>query len=193
MDTPYTEGLKVEEDGREYHKKAELGIHCYKCLKDLSEPVAETLDNRIYCSACYLNELDSHYKTIEKESEMEKEYGAIDVGKGQGLDKQLIRGDLCGKSDEPDDHADPTDTQQRIIEVCDGIRTLLLEKNRAYGDSAINPVRIFSSASPTEQILVRMDDKLSRISRGEAMGEDIVNDLIGYLVLYKVSQGWGER
>jgi len=128
----------------------------------------------------------------------EQEFGRRDVGedlcrKEQGLDKEFVRGDLCGKSDEPDDYADPTDTQQRIIEVCDGIRILLLEKNRAYGDSAINPVRIFSSASPTEQILVRMDDKLSRISRGEAMGEDVVNDLIGYLVLYKVAQRWGER
>ena len=59
----------------------------------------------------------------------------------------------------------------------------LVAKNRAYGDSARRPVRVFSSASPVEQIRVRLDDKLSRIERGDDAGEDTVLDLMGYLVL----------
>jgi hypothetical protein len=63
------------------------------------------------------------------------------------------------------------------------IERLLLEKNAAYGDSAINPVRIFSQADPVEQLRVRIDDKLSRIARGNSLSEDTITDLIGYLVL----------
>lgn len=82
-----------------------------------------------------------------------------------------------------------SDSQRLITEVCDEIRELLLEKNRRYGDSALNPVRIFSKANPLEQIRVRLDDKLSRLaSASEDEDEDVFLDLIGYLVLYRVAQ-----
>jgi hypothetical protein len=83
-----------------------------------------------------------------------------------------------------------TDTQKNIENVCDEIKYLLLSKNKKYGDSALNPVRLFSKINATEQLLVRIDDKLSRISRGAglvASDEDVINDLIGYLVLLKIS------
>jgi len=84
---------------------------------------------------------------------------------------------------------DLTKTQQKIAEVCDGIKDLLLEKNRKYGDSAIHPVRVFSKCNPLEQIDVRIDDKLSRITSGQTDDiEDVVDDLIGYLVLRKVAE-----
>jgi hypothetical protein len=79
---------------------------------------------------------------------------------------------------------------QLIEQECDAIKELLLEKNAKYGNSALDPVRIFSKACPAEQILVRIDDKLSRIKRGAgllAADEDVVSDLIGYLVLLKIS------
>jgi hypothetical protein len=84
-----------------------------------------------------------------------------------------------------------TKTQFEIACVCDDIKNLLLGKNAKYGDSAINPSRIFSKASPVEQILVRIDDKLSRIGKGiglVANDEDVIDDLIGYLVLLKIAQ-----
>lgn len=62
---------------------------------------------------------------------------------------------------------------------------MLLQKNEAYGNSAFDPVRIFSKAPPKEQVLVRLDDKLSRLSRGEAAGEDVMLDLIGYLIIHR--------
>lgn len=83
-------------------------------------------------------------------------------------------------------------TADLIAEECDAIKAMLLEKNAAYGDSAVRPVRIMSKASPVEQILVRIDDKLSRIARGSAAGEDVVLDLIGYLVLLRVAQRGAE-
>lgn len=81
-----------------------------------------------------------------------------------------------------------TDTQRAIAEQCDAIKALLLEKNAAYGNSALEPMRVFSKASTIEQILVRIDDKLSRIARGQAAGEDVELDLIGYLVLLRVAR-----
>ena len=84
--------------------------------------------------------------------------------------------------------ASASPTQAAIAAVCDEVREMLLEKNRAYGDSALNPVRVFSKASPVEQILVRIDDKLSRLARGSAAGEDVELDLLGYLVLLRVAR-----
>lgn len=76
---------------------------------------------------------------------------------------------------------------------CDNIANLLVEKNRAYGNSALDPVRIFSDASNIEQLLVRIDDKLSRIQRGSEYGdEDTITDLIGYLILLKIALKEGE-
>lgn len=79
-------------------------------------------------------------------------------------------------------------TQLDIVAVCDEIKTLLLEKNKKYGDSALNPVRVFSQADVLEQLKVRMDDKLSRIRTSSADdSEDAYLDLLGYLVLYRVA------
>lgn len=63
---------------------------------------------------------------------------------------------------------------------------MLLAKNLKYKNSAIRPVRIFSKASSEEQILVRLDDKLSRISCGLPDDEDVILDTIGYLILLRV-------
>ena len=73
-----------------------------------------------------------------------------------------------------------------IETVCRELMEMLMEKNKAYGDSALNPLRIFSHAEAGEQLNVRIDDKLSRIARGHAAGEDAEWDLMGYLVLKRV-------
>lgn len=80
-------------------------------------------------------------------------------------------------------------TQNDIVKVCTNISVMLQEKNVAYGDSALDPVRIFSKAAPTEQLLVRIDDKLSRFARGASYpGDNDIDDLIGYLVLLKIAK-----
>ncbi len=75
-----------------------------------------------------------------------------------------------------------------VREELRAVEEMLLQKNAAYGDSALSPLRIFSSASTTEQLRVRLDDKLSRLSRGTASGEDTVKDALGYLVLLRISE-----
>ena len=81
------------------------------------------------------------------------------------------------------------ETQDAIKQVCAELTALLLEKNKSYGDSAINPINVFSKLSAEEQINVRIDDKLSRLLRGhEFKTEDTELDLIGYLILKRVKR-----
>ena len=82
-----------------------------------------------------------------------------------------------------------TPFEKSVTRITDGIAKLLIEKNKAYGDSALNPVRVFSKASRIEQLNVRIDDKISRIQRGTDFGdEDTIRDLIGYLVLRLIAE-----
>lgn len=81
------------------------------------------------------------------------------------------------------------ETQEDILEACAELADFLIEKNKAYGDSALQPVRVFSTADAQEQLKVRIDDKLSRLMRGhEFAGDDTVQDLLGYLVLLQVAR-----
>ena len=82
----------------------------------------------------------------------------------------------------------PASFEQLVDEKLASVRALLLDKNRKYGDSALNPLRVFSKASAIEQILVRIDDKLSRIRTGTKDKEDTKRDLIGYLVLLLIAE-----
>lgn len=77
----------------------------------------------------------------------------------------------------------------QIVHTILDIAQILVDKNAAYGNSALDPVRVFSRASTEEQILVRLDDKLSRLQRGsEYPGDDTITDLVGYLVLLLVAR-----
>jgi hypothetical protein len=80
------------------------------------------------------------------------------------------------------------ETQKEISQICDEIKSFLIAKNISYGDSALEPVRIFSKLDTVAQIAIRIDDKLSRVSRGhEFPGDDTIDDLIGYLILLKIA------
>lgn len=93
----------------------------------------------------------------------------------------------------------PDSFAHRVRRELVAIGDMLIAKNEAYGNSALDPVRIFSRADTVEQIKVRIDDKLSRLKRapdaGPAAGgqpkghdnEDVVMDLIGYLVLLRLA------
>jgi|TARA_R110002020_G_scaffold164988_1_gene352179 hypothetical protein len=81
-------------------------------------------------------------------------------------------------------------TSDLITEVGREVVMLLIEKNKAYGDTANHPPQIFSKLSAKEGILARIDDKLSRIKKlgfeHPMKSEDTLKDLIGYLILLKV-------
>ena len=79
--------------------------------------------------------------------------------------------------------------EQNVRRITDQIADLLIAKNKAYGDSVLNPIRVFSKSDRIEQLNVRIDDKISRIQRGtDFEDEDTERDLIGYLVLKLIAK-----
>lgn len=117
--------------------------------------------------------------------------GAGSVGNRNGLysaSNPEISGDyscerVSGNSEES------SSFEQSVNRITGDIANLLILKNKAYGDSALNPVRVFSKASRIEQLNVRIDDKISRIQRGtDYEDEDTIRDLIGYLVLRLIAE-----
>lgn len=84
----------------------------------------------------------------------------------------------------------PTEAQRfasDVARVLAELEHLLVAKNAAYGNSALDPLRVFAKSDTLEQLNVRIDDKLSRLQRGSAAGEDSELDLLGYLVLRRIA------
>jgi len=77
-----------------------------------------------------------------------------------------------------------------IALVFDGIRDVVLEKNRRYGNSALDPPRVFSTARAGDGIRIRLDDKLARVKNSGQLRKNDVADLMGYLGLLCISEGW---
>ncbi len=82
-------------------------------------------------------------------------------------------------------------TQEKIVDVLDGMEDLLLYKNSKYGDSAINPKKIFYKGDSTNSILIRLDDKIGRVMSNpdEKPRVNDVCDIIGYCTLLLISMG----
>lgn len=82
-------------------------------------------------------------------------------------------------------------TQQKISEITEAMRDLLLYKNQKYGDSALKPKQIFYKGEARDSIMIRLDDKLGRIMANTDATPRIndVADIIGYCTLLLVSMG----
>lgn len=82
-------------------------------------------------------------------------------------------------------------TQQKIHEIMGAMKDLLLYKNQKYGDSAINPKKIFYKGDSTNSILIRLDDKIGRVMSNteEKPRVNDVCDIIGYCTLLLISMG----
>ena len=77
----------------------------------------------------------------------------------------------------------------KILNACIDAAQMLIEKNISYGDSALSPIRLFSTADSVEQLKVRIDDKLNRVKNAQGFpGDNDIDDLIGYLILYKIAK-----
>lgn len=117
------------------------------------------------------------------------------VKAAEPLEERLVGSDEIKLSDDyMRNHMDKvlyTDTQQKLSDVLDGMKSLLLYKNRKYGDSAINPKKIFYKGDSTNSILIRLDDKLGRVMTNTEDKPRVndVADIIGYCTLLLVSMG----
>jgi hypothetical protein len=89
----------------------------------------------------------------------------------------------------------PKNPQKPPLEITlDSFKEFLLEKNRRYGNSALEPFEVFTKISAEDGIKVRIQDKLSRIKNNTASDKELrkndVVDLMGYLMLLCVEKGW---
>ena len=84
-----------------------------------------------------------------------------------------------------------TETQENIIALTGAIRDLLLDKNQKYGDSALQPKRVFYKGDAVNSILIRLDDKIGRIMANTENTPRIndVADIIGYCTLLLIGMG----
>ena len=79
--------------------------------------------------------------------------------------------------------------KEKIIEISDSMKDLLLYKNEKYGDSALSTNNVFYKGDSTNSILIRLDDKIGRIknNRDSKPRVNDVCDIIGYCVLLLAS------
>ena len=80
-------------------------------------------------------------------------------------------------------------TKDKLIKKCKQVADLLIQKNEAYGDSALNPAGIFSKLKASEALKIRLDDKLKRIQNVGVSDEteDTLMDCAGYMVLLMIA------
>jgi hypothetical protein len=89
-----------------------------------------------------------------------------------------------------------TDVQEKINTFGLEMTKLLIEKNKRYGNSALQPLEIFTkhlgviNSAGINTILVRLDDKLSRVKNSDNLKKNDIIDLIGYLQLLAVGKEW---
>lgn len=110
------------------------------------------------------------------------------------LINSLLRKQTMADTSKYLEHESPVkpDYRQLIVEECDALKDLLLEKNLSYGSSCFEPIRVFSKDPPAAQIRTRIDDKLSRITMGrEYQHEDTLQDTAGYIILLMIANRLG--
>ena len=81
-------------------------------------------------------------------------------------------------------------TRSSIKSKCKELEELLLSKNEKYGNSALEPLNVFSEAGAVAGIKMRIDDKLKRIKNAGLVDatEDTLQDLAGYLILLMIAK-----
>lgn len=76
-----------------------------------------------------------------------------------------------------------------LEDVLSTVKGLLLDKNRKYGNAALEPLGIFAKGNSSSLINVRIDDKLNRIkNQQDDEDEDAELDLLGYLILKRIAK-----
>jgi len=84
-------------------------------------------------------------------------------------------------------------TQEKISIICDNLKHFIQEKNRLYGDSALNAVNIFCkdpNYSNENSICLRLNDKAGRILNSKELRKNDLLDLMGYIILLCIEKDW---
>lgn len=83
-----------------------------------------------------------------------------------------------------------TKFESDLHEVLDSLFEFLSAKNKNYGNSALEPIGIFSKGGAEDGILRRMDDKLNRIKNSDVLRKNDIVDLMGYLAILCINKNW---
>lgn len=94
---------------------------------------------------------------------------------------------IISYKDDLEEVSEKIDTKNQFKKVADSMASLLEYKNEKYGNAVLEPVNIFSGKCKAG---TRLDDKLSRIKNNKELLKNDVSDLIGYLMLACVENGW---
>lgn len=78
-------------------------------------------------------------------------------------------------------------TSYKIKQVTESLNELLQEKNRRYGNSALEPLEDIKYTAE-DGIKIRLADKLKRIINSDELRKNDVSDCLGYLVLLCVDK-----
>lgn len=76
-----------------------------------------------------------------------------------------------------------------IEQITSSLSYLLQEKNKRYGNSALEPLEGIKY-TPEDGIKIRLTDKLKRIINSDELRKNDIADVMGYLVLLCISKGW---
>lgn len=77
--------------------------------------------------------------------------------------------------------------EDRIDNLTNSIKSLLVDKNKKYGNSVLEPLDIFKGKASAG---INIDQKLSRIKASDKLVKNDVIDLIGYLLITCVENDW---
>jgi hypothetical protein len=88
------------------------------------------------------------------------------------------------------------EVQKSIKDIGEGMIDLLKYKNEKYGNSALEPLGIFTKhlkdadvGENVSTILVRLDDKLQRVKNSDKLRINDIADINGYTTLLMVALG----
>ena len=80
-------------------------------------------------------------------------------------------------------------TTWKIRKITSSLRDFLIEKNKRYGDSALEPLE-GCKYTVEDGIKIRLADKVKRIINSDELRFNDVADVMGYCVLICVHKGW---
>lgn len=77
--------------------------------------------------------------------------------------------------------------ENNFNEILESIARLMEYKNKNYGNSALEPLKIFANKT---KVGTRIDDKLARIKNSDSLRKNDIADMIGYLTLICKENDW---
>jgi len=138
-------------------------------------------------------EAETWYEKIERElkKSFPKETGKVIImGTGGDMDGNYVFKNGWTPAPE-EDEIKTMDTRKQIENTVDSLKELLIEKNKRYGNSALEPLKGIKY-TPEDGIKIRLTDKLKRVINSDNLRKNDVADIMGYLTLLCVSKGWSD-